>query len=257
MRKLFDRLRTRSAAFTHDLFMIPVSWFGAYWLRFNLEPVPDPYFTRALVVLPIVIVVQGFVFWYFGLYRGVWRFASVPDLVRIIKAAIVGISITAVLIFLLTRMVSVPRSVFPLYGLLLVGLLSGPRLIYRWLREHRLYYRAAKKVLIVGAGRAGEMLVRDLHRDRSYGYLPAAFVDDDGEKKGREIHGVRVLKDCSGIPRLVERLGVDLIFIAMPSATSRQMRRIVALCENSGAPFRMLPRIQDLMTGRSVLKALR
>ena len=120
---LFDRLRSRMSALIHDLVMIPVAWFAAYLLRFNLESVPEVYLTQALAVLPLVVVVQGAAFWYFGLYRGVWRFASVPDFIRILKAIVVGVLVSAAAIFLLTRMQSVPRSIFPLYGLILILLL--------------------------------------------------------------------------------------------------------------------------------------
>ena len=79
----FIRLRSRGGAIAHDLLMIPVAWLGAFWLRFNLESIPADFLHRALLLLPVVVVFQGLVFLYFGLYRGVWRFASLPDLVRI------------------------------------------------------------------------------------------------------------------------------------------------------------------------------
>jgi len=255
--RLFDRLRNRAAVFTHDLAMIPAAWLGAFWLRFNLDAVPEPYLGQAVAVLALVVPVQAAVFWYFGLYRGVWRFASIPDLVRIVKAVVVGVSLTAVAVFLATRMVDIPRSVFPLHALLLVGLLAGPRLAYRWVKDHRLYYGSARRTLIVGAGQAGELLVRDLLRDRAHGYDPVAFVDDDRTKKGHEIHGVRVVDYCKRIPEVVERLGIELILIAIPSASSAQMRRIVRACERAGVPVRTLPRIPDLVSGRVTVSALR
>ena len=122
---LKDTIRTRGAAFSHDLMAIPFAWLGAYWLRFNLERIPDAMLLSALKVLPGVIVIQGAVFWYFGLYRGVWRFASMPDLIRITKAVVFGVSLTAAAIFLLTRMEGIPRAVFPLYGVFLLILLGG------------------------------------------------------------------------------------------------------------------------------------
>ena len=78
--KLFARFRSRTAAFTHDLLVIPAAWLGAYWLRFNLGVIPEPFLSHALMVLPFLFILQGAVFWHFGLYRGVWRFASVLDL---------------------------------------------------------------------------------------------------------------------------------------------------------------------------------
>jgi FlaA1/EpsC-like NDP-sugar epimerase len=251
------KLRSRGGAFIHDLLMIPVAWLGAYWLRFNLEPIPESYLAQAIAMLPVVILVHVSVFVYFGLYRGVWRFASVPDLLRIAKAVVVSMAISAVVIFMLTRMVYVPRSVIPLSALLLMFLLGGPRFIYRWLKDRRLYDPPGKKALVVGAGRAGEMLVRDLLRDRQAQYQPAGFVDDDMRQRGREIHGVRVLGPVESTPSLAQNLGVDVILIAVPSATSKQMRRIVNICEPCGIPFRTLPRLEDLVSGQASIKEIR
>ena len=256
--ELFNRLRTPTVAFIHDLLAIPIAWLAAYWLRFNFGPIPDYVFAHALSVLPVLLVVQGVVFWHLGLYRGVWRFASMPDLVRILKAVLIGTSIAGVVMFLLTRMEGIPRSLFPLHGLLLVIFLGGPRLGYRWFRErYDLTARPVQTALIVGAGRAGETLVRDLLRDKAYGYHPAAFVDDDRAKQGRDVHGVPVQGDCSALPRLVAALRIDVILIAIPSASTRQMRRVVGLCEAARVPFRTLPRMRDLVSGVSTVTELR
>lgn len=252
-----DKLRSRWAAFTHDLLAVPVAWLGAYWLRFNLEVIPEPYLLRGLQLLPLIVAVQGAAFWYFGLYRGVWRFASIPDLVRILKSIVVGVSVTAALSFLIIRMQDVPRSVFPLYSLLVALLVGGPRLIYRWTKDHRLNLMPAKAVMIVGAGTSGEMLARDLMRNPEMGYRPVAFVDDDGTKQRREVHGIPVVGSCSQLPELAKRLRVDLILIAMPSATSKQMRRVVELCEKTDVPFRTVPHLQDLVSGRVTVNELR
>jgi FlaA1/EpsC-like NDP-sugar epimerase len=254
---LFDRLRSRMSALIHDLVMIPVAWLVAYLLRFNLESVPEVYLKQALAVLPLVVVIQGAAFWYFGLYRGVWRFASVPDFIRILKAIVVGVLVSAAAIFLLTRMQNVPRSIFPLYGLILILLLGGPRLLYRWVKERQLYVRTESKALIVGAGRAGEMLVRDILRDQGYGYQPVGFVDDAARKLGMDVHGVRVLGNCEEIPSICFRYGIDLVLIAVPSASSKEMRRIVKLCADADVPMRTLPRYQDLVAGRSAISELR
>jgi FlaA1/EpsC-like NDP-sugar epimerase len=251
------KLRSRGGAFAHDLLMIPIAWLGAYWLRFNLETIPESYLLQAIAMLPVVMLVHVSVFVYFGLYRGVWRFASVPDLLRIAKAVVVGMAISAVIIFMLTRMAYVPRSVLPLSALLLMFLLGGPRFLYRWLKDRRLYDLPGKKALIVGAGRAGEMLARDLLRDRQAQYQPVGFVDDDARQRGREIHGVRVLGPVESTPSLIQKLGVDVILIAVPSATSKQMRRIVDICEPCGIPFRTLPRLEDIVSGQASIKEIR
>ena len=255
--KLLDKIRSRGGAFSHDLLMIPVAWLGAYWLRFNLDVIPEPFLVRALEMLPVIVVIQGIIFWYFGLYRGVWRFASIPDLVRISKAVVFGVGLCAVGIFFITRMQGIPRSAFPLYGFLLLGLLGGPRFLYRWFKDHKIYKVPARKALIVGAGHAGEWLVRDLFRDTERAYEPIGFVDDNTNKRGKEIHGVRVVGGVSDILDVTKRHNIDIILIALPSATSRQMRKIVEICEKTALPFRTLPRIQDLVSGRVSVNELR
>ena len=237
--------------------MIPVAWIGAYWLRFNLESIPADHLHAALQCLAIVTIIQAVAFHYYGLYRGVWRFASIPDLIRIGKAVLVGMAFSAVAIFLVTRMEGVPRSVFPLYGLLLMTLLGSSRMLVRWSKDRRVYHGEASRVLIVGAGKAGEMLVRDLLRSRDECYELVGFVDDNRMKQGREIHGIRVLGSSEEIIDFVERLDIDLIVLALPSASSVSMRRIVALCEKTRAPFRTLPPLDRLMSGQVTMNSLR
>ncbi len=254
---LLARLRHRATVFSHDLAMIPLAWFGAYWLRFNLGPVPEEYLYAAVTLLPVVLAIQGAMFWLQGLYRGVWRFASMPDLARIAKAVAFGVGLTAVALFTLTRMEGVPRAILPLYGVLLGALLGGPRFAYRWLKDRHLSLPSGRKVLIVGAGRAAELLVRDLLRDPQRHFDPVAFVDDDRGKRGKDVHGIPVAGRCDDIPAIAAREAAELILIAVPSATAGQMRRLVGLCEQTAIPFRLLPRMQDLVTGQVSLKALR
>ncbi len=253
----FFPFRSRLLVTFHDLAVIPVAWLAAFWLRFNLAGIPPEFLHQALLMLPVVFLAQGGMFWYFGLYRGVWRFASLPDLIRIFKASVAGVSIAAVAIFVLTRLVLVPRSVFVLDGLLLVLLLGGPRFIYRWVKDRHLYGKAGRKVLIVGAGRAGEMLVRDLLRDPDRAYQPVAFVDDDPGKRNKDIHGIPVAGTVDRMAAIASELGIELILIALPSATPAQMRRIVGACELTGVHFRTLPRIEDLVTGQVGVRELR
>ncbi len=245
----FRHLKNRWVVLTHDLIMIPIAWLGAYWLRYNLGEIPAHFFDQAILLLPLVITVQGIVFVFFGLYRGVWRFASVPDLARIVKAVIAGTAIVAISIFFLTRLLYVPRTVFVFYGLLLPLLLGGPRFLYRLVKDREFGATLDKKALVVGAGAAGEMLVRDLLRNSPKIYHPVGFLDDDRRKLGKEIHGVRVIGTTEGLSQIVEEWAVDLILLAVPSATAQQMRRIVEKCEQSGVPFRTLPKIQDLLRG--------
>jgi FlaA1/EpsC-like NDP-sugar epimerase len=254
---LFDRLRSRTSAFVHDLIMVPLAWLGAYWLRFNLDVPPQPFVDAALAALPVVVPVQAAVFWYFGLYRGVWRFASLPDLMRILKGVATGTALCFVLLFVITRLDNVPRTVPLLFVFLQLLLLAGPRLLYRWQKDRRLNLSGGQRVLVVGAGSAGEMLVRDMLRDPQHAYQPVAFADDLPRRQGGEIQGIPVVGTCDRLPELVRRHAIEVVVLAVPSADSRQMRRLVELCESAGVPFRTVPKLRSLMRGQVSVDQLR
>ncbi len=261
----------RFLVFLHDIAMIPIAWALAYWLRFNLGAVNPIFFKQALYVLPIIILVQTLFYGLFGLHRGIWRFASLPDLIRIFKAVGTGIVSTVIILFLTAQLFNIPRSIFPLYGLLLVVFLGGSRIAYRLFKnyaETKTHNAQAQRVLIVGAGQAGEGIARDLlrHTQTSVSkwrnahqkeYKVIAFVDDSQNKIGQEIHGIRVLGKIQDIPKLVSEHAINLIMIAIPSSVSAQMRRIVQYCEQANVPFRTLPGIQDLASGHVQIDALR
>lgn len=253
----FQRVRSRLLVFLHDMLMIPVAWALTYWTRFNLAYVPPEFIDEAVRVLPLAMAVMGSVYWAFGLYRGVWRYASVTDLVRIAQAVLAGTTLLLFLLFALNRMAYVPRSLPVLFVIFQLMLLAGPRLFYRWIKDRRLDFTGAQRVLIVGAGGAGEMLVRDLLRDRQAGYLPVAFVDDKPRRQGGVVHGVPIRGTTEQIPALVETFGIDLILLAVPTASAREMQRLVGLCERAGRPFRTVPQVQELMAGQVAVKQLR
>ena len=254
---VLGRLQSRAAALLHDLLMIPVAWLGAYWLRFDFGDVPERYVHQALVALVLVVPLQAMVNWYFGLYRGVWRFASLPDLIRISKALVVGVLISTMALFVVGLVNGMPRSVMFLYGLLLLGCLTLPRFFYRWLKDHHYRFRSAKRVLIVNAGKAGDMLARDMLRDPGQAYRPVAFVDDDRAKQGKEIQGIRVVGPYAAIPRVVKEMAIDVIMLAVPAANAVLMRYLVGLAEQCGVPFRTVPHLEELMSGQIRVQELR
>lgn len=257
MRNLILKWRNRFIAICFDIGMIPIAWFGAYWLRFNLQRIPAEVLERATYWFLPIILIQVFIFWFFGLYRGVWRFASIPDLIRITKAVATGMIGLLIAFVLLQTQLGMPRVVPILYGILLGGGLASARALFRWLKDYRHLFRNSKRVLIVGAGNAGEGLVRDLLRDNGHLYQPIALVDDSAAKLGRDIHGVPVVGKCNKIPKIVSEYNIDLIFIAVPSASSAEMRRVVNYCEQTKLPFRTLPGISDLAKGRVDIHLLR
>ncbi len=251
------RLFSQGAAVFHDLLMIPVAWLLSYWLRFNLEVIPSNLLDPAFYYLLIIVPIQAIVFRFFGLYRGVWRFASMPDLLRIVKGVLVGVVLIMALLFVFYRLGGVPRTVPILYAVLLVFLLSAPRFMFRWLKDRRFYFADEKKVLIVGAGHAGEMLARDLLRDQKHAYRPLAFVDDDTRHLGRDLHGIPVVSSCSSIPGIVVKHGIDIIMLAVPAAKAKEKRRLIKLCEEAAVPFRTVPQLSDLMSGQVTVNQLR
>ncbi|MGD9591543.1 MAG: polysaccharide biosynthesis protein [Candidatus Berkiella sp.] len=257
MKAVWSQWRNRWAAFAHDLLSIPVAWLGAYWLRFNLDEIPQEILAQAFLTLPWVVLFQASALWFFGLYRGVWRFASIPDLIRIVKAITMGSLMTLLAVFLVTRLQHLPRSVIPLYSMTMLFILGGSRFLYRWYKDKRYFARASSRVLVIGAGRAAEGLVRDLLRDVKSSYIPVALVDDSLQKRGRELHGIRVVGTCDDIPQVAARYAIDMILIAVPSAKASEMRRITQICASTKLPVRTLPSTNDLVSGLVSVKNLR
>lgn len=249
-------INRRTLVLAHDVFMVMAAWLLANLIRgsyegYSIGLMPSP------GMIATILLAQGLVLWKAGLYRGVWRFASIPDLWNIIRAAVLGTLAITLALFLFNRMEGVPRTALVLYPLFLIFLLGGPRLCYRLWKDHGLKIKIseAKRVLVIGAGRAGEMLVRDMRRNREY--QPIGFLDDDIRLKGANIHGLPVFGAVDRLGEVVAERSVDIVMLAIPSASGIQMRRVVAMCDAANVPFRTLPRLQDLVSGHSVLQELR
>lgn len=257
LRKLIAGVHPRLAVVVHDMLMVWLAWTAVNMIRWSLAPNPQPvslFGTEAWLVL----AAQGVIFWWTGLYRGLWRFASVPDFWNILRACLVGAFAAAILLFLYNRLVSVPRTVLVVYPLVLSILLGGPRLMYRYWKDSRLDLvgRAqSERILVLGAGKAGEALVRDLRRENRY--APVGFLDDDTQLRGSRLHGIPVLGTLDQLPRLARETAAEMIVIAMPGANKVQMRRAVDLCEECKLPFRTVPRLEDVVAGRSSFNELK
>ncbi len=239
--------RSRLTIAIHDALMVACAWLLAFWIRFDLDLIPSEYLTNALRYLPYVIISQSIIFWYLGLYKGVWRFSSLPDLIRIFKAVFFGVFFIAGSLFVYNRLAFMPRSVLPLYTSFLLLFLSIPRLFYRYYKDWVKHEAAAQRALIIGAGAAGEMLARDLLQDE-VSLLPIAFVDDDKAKKGRSIRGLQVFFDTNLVAEYTAKLNVDIILIAIPSASDIEMRGMIEACERAHVPFKTLPSVKELLS---------
>jgi len=250
MRKLIALIHPRLAVVMHDLGMVWLAWMAANWLRYSFEPEPHALAWFAPEV-GFVLLAQGLVLWWTGLYKGLWRFASLPDLWNIIRASVLGALGLAIALFLYNRLATVPRAVLVMYPALLVVLLGTPRLAYRYWKDSRfdLVSRApAKRVLVIGAGRAGEALLRELARENRY--RPVGLVDDNIALRGAKVHGVPVLGTVERLPELAREVAAEMLLIALPSASNAQMQHVVEACEATGVPFRTVPRLQDVVAGK-------
>lgn len=241
----------------HDMIWIPIAWIAAYWLRYNMDSIPSVYLDSCIALLPYVFVVQLIVNFSIGMHKGEWRFASLPDLARIIKAVVFGAASVALTAFVITRLDFVPRSVFIFYAMLLLTGMAGSRLTYRWIKDRHFAKTRGRKVVILGAGAAAEQLVRDLRRHYSDQYNIVAFLDDDKKKIGRLIHGVPVSASCDVVADTVSKWGVDLALIAVPSASDDQMQRLVDLCRSANIEYKTLPGVHELLSGKVSLTDLR
>ncbi len=232
-----------TAVFIHDLIMVVLAWELAWLARFNFSMPPSAYWEANLTALPFVIAIQCLINWQFGLYKGLWRFASLPDLWNIFRAAGLGVITIFLVTFVTTRLDNIPRSILIFYPVFLMFFLSGSRLGYRFWKDHTLSLKnisGAERVLVIGAGRAGETVVRDLLRDPHY--IAVGFVDDNPQLHKRRIQGVPVLGGQIALAEIVKDFAIDSLLIAIPSATIGQIKEIVNLCEQTGKPFQMLPR---------------
>ncbi|MBN8211885.1 MAG: polysaccharide biosynthesis protein [Xanthomonadales bacterium] len=254
MSSMKDRLAgawPRTAIVLHDLCMVALCWTGLVQFRYamlNAAVMPSVWSTEVLLVL----VAQGLVFWQVGLYRGIWRFASVPDLVNILKASLFGLLAILLVLFIYNRLGQAPRSVLVMYPIVLTLMLGAPRLLYRSWKDHGRINsdKSAVRVLILGAGQAGEALVRDLRRTGAY--QPVGFLDDASKLRGSHLHGVPVLGRIDDLINIAPETAAKLLVIAMPSVDAERMRRVIEVCERTGLPFRMVPRLNDILEGRSL-----
>lgn len=230
----------------HDLAMVAFVWVALRWLASAAGAPPAP---SLVAELAIVIAAQGLVLRLVGLYRGLWRFASLPDLANLVRAALVGVVLILGLLFAFDMVDLVPRRVLLPYPVAIVVMLGMPRLLYRLWKDHRQasYAGDAQRVLVLGAGRTAETLLRDLRSDGRY--QPVGLLDDQLALKGAKVQGVPVLGSIDELPYIAQETAPRLIVIAMPSASAAEMQRVVALCDETGVPFRTVPRLSDVLAG--------
>ena len=257
-----------------DLLLLTGALFTAHLIRFDFD-VP-PYFIATFYrMLPYVLIAKIACFYFFDLYRGMWRYTSIADLINIIKA----VSVSTLLIFcfflLKYRFVGFSRSIFLIDWCLTILFISGFRLVIRisfetagtgksWLETLRSIIipfkrktSVARNLLIIGAGDCGEKIFREIRDNAQLLYNVVGFLDDNLTKVGMKIHGVPVLSDIKDIETAARKVNADEALIAIPSANSKEMRRIVKICDESGLKFKTIPGMGELINGKISVNAIR
>ncbi len=236
-----------------DLAFICVAYYSAYFLRFQGQALANnlQLIEKSLVWL-ILIKISSF--YIFGLYRGVWKYISVSDLITVFKAVTLGSVFSMMIFTLLFRFQYFSRAVFFLDWLILLFLVSGSRILFRVLSE--LFSRIRKEgknILIFGAGDAGEMVIREIKRNKALNYSPLGFIDDNHSKLGYKIQGVPVLGSRDQIKNLVHALNIEEVIIAIPSLDAETFYDIVKICRDSGVSFR---KIKGILAEEEIIDGL-
>jgi FlaA1/EpsC-like NDP-sugar epimerase len=237
----------------------------AYLIRFEFAPNLTE-IRQCLVVLPWLVPMKLAVFFMFGLYRGMWRYTSVRDFWKLALACIVSLLMVMAVALSIYRFEGLSRAVYILDGGVTFLMAGGLRIAIRYyfMTRDRSYEQEAfprpkhrKRILIIGAGAAGEKILREIFDNDQLHYDVRGFVDDDPRKLGRTIHGVAVRGSMEKLPEIVESEHIEEVLIAIPSAVGEQMRRVVELCKDCNIPYKTMPGIGEIIDGRVSVKALR
>ena len=239
---------------------------AAYLIRFEFAMSLDDIWQLRKTLLWIVPL-KLFIFFGLGLYRGMWRFTGVRDFWKLAQACFVSMLLIMAIVLFIYRFEGFSRAVFILDGGLTFFLAGGLRMAIRlyfasqmrFQENGRLFYQPKHqtRVLIVGAGAAGEKILREIFENYQIHYDVVGFIDDDPVKQGRSIHGVPVLGHLDDMHRIIAGKNIDEILIAIPSASGEEMRRIIDICKGCNILYKTLPGIGEIIDGRVSVKVLR
>jgi len=220
----------------------------AFLIRFETG-ISEYYVHTFFHYLPLIVVLRLLFFLQGGLYKGLWRYASISDLIKIIKSATIGSCIFVLFVRYLIGDVSYPLSIYVLDWLLFIVITGGTRLFIRVFREFTAAEPSGKRILVIGAGDAGEMIVREMKNNKEHLYEPIGFIDDDIDKKGLTIHDVPILGTIDMLPKIIAKHRPDEILISEADGTKRTIREIYELCKSFHLTIKKMPGINDLLEG--------
>ncbi|TML31178.1 MAG: polysaccharide biosynthesis protein [Actinobacteria bacterium] len=238
--------------------LVALAWYLAFELRFDSGP-PVFYETLLRRSILVVIGIKLAVFILAGFYDRWWRYVSTRDMWRIAYGVALASVLADVAVYLISPVPSVklPRGIAALDVLLTLALIAGSRLLARTLMERptKGIVARGKEVLVVGAGDAGQLVIRELQRNPQLGYTPIGLIDDDRRKKNLRIHGVRVLGTTDDLPHILRDNRPDEVLIAIPGASGEARQRVVNITREGNVPVKTLPGLYELITGDSDLAA--
>ncbi len=245
-----------------DILITALAVLGAYALR--LDNNFPAYFSAALWTILISLLIKPLIYSLFGLYRRLWAYASVKEL-RLISTAVTAASVvfSTVMMFLLsTNVLNFPRLLLPIDWLLSLVGIGGFRFSIRMIADNRSankkpLARKTHNVLVIGAGDAGALVVREMQKNPQLGMKPIGFLDDDENKQKHQIHGVRVIGTLTDLRRAIETRPVDEVIISIPSAGGKVVRLVTDICRLKGVPFRTMPGLYELIGGKVSVNRLR
>ncbi|MBI3071137.1 MAG: polysaccharide biosynthesis protein [Deltaproteobacteria bacterium] len=244
-------------AVLHDFLAAGAAWAGAYLLRFNFD-LQSPYDSEMLNTVLWVAPLQSVVFVSMGLYRGIWRYASMADLRRIFVAVMLASTLIPLVLLMFRVEAVAPRSVLIIDPILLLLGMGGDRLLYRLWKERALLSDTKRKgapVLVLGAGQSGVGLSKDLALSSEWHQV--GFLDDDDDKQGRILNGIKVLGKLESLSYWAKRFRIAQVIIAMPSANPAERKRAIDLANTSGVKALTVPTFEDLLSGRVSVSKLR
>jgi len=244
-------------AFAHDVLASAVCWVLAFWLRLNLE-IPEEFLPPLAAAVTASVPLHALIFWSLGLYRGSWRYASLPDLKRIALACLIGALAVPALLAFFRADINVPRSTFILAPLLLAAIMSGSRIAYRAWKERSLYgniHLTGEPVLVIGAGDVTVNLLREM--ERSSQWRAIGILDDDPTWHGQVLLGVKVLGEISEVGRWAQQLDSRHAIISLPGSSAGVRRRAAELAGAAGLTVLTVPSYDDLLSGKVTVSQIR
>jgi FlaA1/EpsC-like NDP-sugar epimerase len=249
-----------------DMVLAVAAVFGSYVLRLEPGPALNLYIPSAYWLAALAVIIKPPIYYAFGLYRRIWLYASMQELKLIlvaVTAASVPVTFAILLLFNAGFFVGFPRSVLVIDWLLSILAVGGLRFSLRLLAENKTLSSLAsgpanaRRVLVIGAGDAGALVVRELQKNPQLNMLPVGFLDDNPDKQGQQIYGVPVDGAIRDLDRILSSRLVHEVIIAIPSAPGRIVRLVADVCRLKGLPFRTIPGIYELLGGKVSVSRLR